>query len=343
LAPGNVTGPVTAGPRAASPGGQVVTIHQATKLQAPQADVATAEASVPFVHKPDPAPATDVDNLRNKVWSPDDNGRNRADQDWRAPGPDRPDFGQHQWDHDVRQWDRDWVRYDDDYRPIICNPYQDTLQIVYDYEGAPQIVVIPPFGSAVLDAADYGAYDFTALLLDAAGQAADVAVGSFFGGGYDPGDGLLPPPPPPLQTYDNVPIAVDYPNASYDPFLVSQVVDAGPDPQYGEDKVLLDGVTPVWGDWTQTPDGQREFDVNKTQQFPGLDTPAPGPLPGGYQLHLASKPSPGMPVRDIFVVACSAVVATLGLCAAVAFAVARRRRRRAWQYPLPFPRLPVPH
>jgi hypothetical protein len=320
-----------------------VTIHPATKLQAPQADVTTAEASVPFEHKPDPAPAADVDNLRNKVWSPDDSTRNRGDQDWRAPGPGGPDFGQHQWDHEVRQWDRDWVRYDDDYRPIICNPYQDTLQIAYDYEGAPQIVVIPPFGSAVLDAADYGAYDFTAVLLDAAGQAADVAVGSFFGGGYDPGDGLLPPPPPPLQTYNDVPIAVDYPNASYDPFLVSQVVDAGPDPQYGEDKVLLDGVTPVWGDWTQTPDGQREFDVHKTQQFPGLDAPAPGPLPGGYQLHLASKPSPEIPARDVFVVASSAVVATLGLCAAVAFAVARRRRRRAWRYPLPLPPLRVPH
>ena len=106
--------------------------------------------------------------------------------------------------------------------------------------------------------------------------------------------------------------------------------------EYGEDKVLLDGVTPVWGDWTQTPDGQREFDVHKTQQFPGLDTPAPGPLPGNYQLHLASRTSPGMPARDVFVVATSAVVATLGLCGAVAFAVARRRRRRAWHYPLPY-------
>jgi hypothetical protein len=310
----------------------VVTIHQATTMQAPQADVTAAEASVPVEHKPDPAPTADVNNLRAKVSWPgtDGNGRNRSGQDWRPPDPDRPDFDRHQWDHQVRQWDRDWIRYDDDYRPIICNPYPDALQIVYDYEGAPDIVVIPPLGSAVLDAADYGAYDFTAVVLDAVGEAADVAVGSFFGGGYDPGDGLLPPPPPPLQTYHDVPIAVDYPSASYDPFLASQVVDAGPDPQYGEDKVLLDGVTPVWGDWTQTPDGQREFDVHKTQQFPGLDTPAPGPLPGNYQLHLASKASPGMPARDVFIVVSSAVVATLALCGAVAFAVARRRRRRAW-------------
>ena len=333
-APQNGTGP-NAVPRGASPGGQVATVHQATTMQAPQQDVATAEASVPVEHKADPAPAQDVANLRDKVRLPTTgaNGVNRDGQDWRAPGADRPGSDQHRWDHQVRQWDRNWVRYDDDYRPIICNPYQNQLQIVYDYDGAPEIVVIPPLGSAVLDAADYGAYNFTALVLDAAGDAIDAAVGSFFGGGYDPGDGLLAPAPPPVDTYDDVPVAVDYPDATYDPFLVNQLVDAGPDPQYGEDKALLDGVTPVWGDWTQTPDGQRQFNVHKTQQFPGLDAPAPGPLPGNYQLHLASKESPGMPARDIYIVGASAAAATLGLCGAVALAISRRRRRWTWYYP----------
>lgn len=304
-------------------------------MQAPQQDVATAEASVPVEHKPDPASAADVDNLRDKVHSPptDANGWNHDGQDPHAPGPDNPDYGQHRWDHQVRQWDRNWVRYDEYYRPIICNPYQNQLQILYDYDGAPEIVAIPPLGSAVLDAADYGAYNFTALVLDAAGEAVDAAVGSFFGGGYDPGDGLLPPAPYPLTSYDDVPIAVDYPDESYDPFIANQLVDAGPDPQYGEDKALLDGVTPVWGDWKQTPDGQREFDVHKTQQFPGLDAPAPGPLPGNYQLHLASKASSGMPARDLYVVAVSAVVATVGLCGAVSWAISRRRRRWTWYYP----------
>ena len=331
----------SASPRGASPGGQVVNVHQAITMQAPQQNVATAEASVPVEHRPDPASASDVDNLRDKVrWPPTGaNGWNPDGQRGRAGGADHPDFDQHQWDHQVRQWDRNWVRYDDDYRPIICNPYQNQLQIVYDYDGAPQIVVIPPLGSVVLDAAEYGAYNFTALVLDAAGDAVDAAVGSFFGGGYDPGDGLLPPPPPPLTTYDDVPIAVDYPDSSYDPFLVNQVVDAGPDSQYGADKILLDGVTPVWGDWTQTSDGQREFDVHKTQQFPGLDPAAPGPLPGSYQLHLASKASPGTPARDLYIVATSAVAATLGLCG-LAWAASRRRRRRRWYHPLP---QPVPH
>jgi hypothetical protein len=313
-----------------SQAGQVITIHQADKLQAPQQDVAQAKASVPTEYRPNPAPAADLDGLRKDVQfsSTDGNSPHRDDQDGRAHDRAWRDPDQHDWDHHVRQWDRDWVSYDDDWRPVICNPYQDELQVVYDYDYAPQIVVIPPLASAVLDVADYGAYNFTAVLLDAVGQAVDVAVGSFFGGGYDPGPDLpLPPPPPPVVTYDDVPVSVDYPDTTYEPFLVSQVVDAGPDPQYGEDKVLLDGVTPVWGQWAQTPDGQRQFDVHKTQQFPGLDNPQPGPLPGNYQLRLASKTAPGMPVRDVFIVAASAVVATLGLCGAVAFAMSRRRPR----------------
>jgi hypothetical protein len=311
--------------------GQAISIHPADKLQAPQQDVAAAEASAPVEHRPDAAPTTDVDNLRREVAAPstNDNGEIRNGQNWPMPDPGRPDPDQHGWDHQVRQWDRDWVRYDDDWRPVICNPYQTPAQIVYDYGDAPQIVVIPPLASAVLDVADYGAYNFTAALVDTVGQAVDVAVGSFFGGGYDPGPDLPPPPPPPpVQTYDDVPVSVDYPDATYQPFVVNQVVDAGDDPQYGEHKVLLDGVTPVWGQWTQTPDGQRAFDVHKTQQFPGLDAPQPGPLSGNYQLQLANKTSPGMPARDVFVVAASAVVATLMTCAA-GFAVWRRRRVRA--------------
>jgi hypothetical protein len=67
--------------------------------------------------------------------------------------------------------------------------------------------------------------------------------------------------------------------------------------------------------------------VVAAEQVPTADGPVPpGPLPGGYQPHLASKPSPGMPTRGVFVVASSAVTAALGLFAAVAFAVARRRR-----------------
>src|SRR5271169_105795 len=64
----NGVGP-NAAPRGESPAGQAVTVHQATTMRAPQQNVATAEASVPVEHKPDPAPAADVANLRDKVNS----------------------------------------------------------------------------------------------------------------------------------------------------------------------------------------------------------------------------------------------------------------------------------
>src|SRR5581483_4045019 len=175
----------------------------------------------------------------------------------------------------------------------------------------------------------YGAYSFTALVTDAIGTAINVAVGSFFGGGYYPGPFVAPPPPPPpLLTYDNVPVEVNYPDATYQPFTVQRIVDVGDDPQYGEHKVLLDGATPVWGQWTQTPDGQRQFEVHKTQQFPGMEDPQEGPLPGNYQLRLANDSSPrGVTTKDMFVIVADAVVATLALCALAAFGISRRRSR----------------
>jgi hypothetical protein len=232
----------------------------------------------------------------------------------------------------VRQWDRDWVHYDEYYRPVICNPYRYPVKIVYIYLGAPRIVVIRPWASILIDAPIYAAYSFTAFVLDGIETAIDVAVGTFFGGGYYPGPGLAPPPPPPpLLSYDNVPVFVNYSQARYEPFVVRRIVDVGVDPVYGGNKALLDGVTPVWGSWTQGENGQRQFVVTKTQQYPGLDFPEEGPLPAGYQLRLASdNSSPGFSNRDIFGLASSAVVVTLGLAWA-GFEIGRRRRPR----PLP--------
>ena len=175
----------------------------------------------------------------------------------------------------------------------------------------------------------YAAYNFTALVTNPVNQALDVAVGSFFGGGYLPGVGQpLPPPPPRLLNYANVPVQVRYPDATYQPFRVSKIVDVGPDRQYGEQKVLLDGVTPAWGVWKQTPSGERSFEVHKTQQFPGLDDPRPGPLPGDYQLTLASEESPGeMNKRDVYLIAVAVACGALSI-GAVALAVFMGRRRR---------------
>ena len=272
-----------------------------------------AKASAPVELRPDSAPTADVDGIRNAIsLSANVNADGRHDG--------------HDWNKPVRQWDRDWVRYDDWYRPVLCNPYRQHVKIIYVYQYQPRIVVIPALASVVLNAIEYGAYNFTALLLNPVGTILNAAVGTFFGGGYYPAPYLAPPPPPPpLVTYDQVPVVVSYRQATYEPFLARRIVDVGDDVRFGERKVLLDGVTPVWGQWRQTPDGQRLFEVHKTQQFPGLEDPQEGPLPGGYQLQLASTPPPGLTAKDVYVIAAGAVVAALAI-SSTAFGITRRRQ-----------------
>jgi hypothetical protein len=298
-------------------------------LKAPEQDVVLAKSAKP-VEQPEPvaAPKQDVDAIAKAIDLPnfdrdvrDGNGA-RKDRDF-FPGGDR------QWDRNVRQWDPNWVEYDDYYRPVFSNPYRNPVKIVYIYQNAPRIVYIPPLARIVLEVAQFAAYSFTAIVTNTINQAVNVAVGSFFGGGYYPGIGLpLPPPPPPLFRYDNVPVQVRYSNNRvYEPFRVQRIVDVGNDNQYGERKVLLDGVTPAWGEWTQTAAGERQFEVHRTQQFPGLDEPREGPLPGDYQLRLASdESSTGLDRRDIYLLATAVVLGVLSL-GAVAWVVLLGRRR----------------
>jgi hypothetical protein len=206
------------------------------------------------------------------------------------------------------------------------------MRVVYQYQGAPRIVMVPPLGSIVMDVVDSAVYNFTAAVVDAAAAPLDVAVGSFYGGGYDPNSGLpLPPPPPPPPYYENVPVRVRYSQADYQPFVVSQVVDVGNDPQEGEEKVLLDGATPAWGQWTQTDSGGRQFEVHKTQQLPGIDTPAEGPLPGNYQLTLANAsqplPASGFTTAEMVMIAAAIGVAVVAF-GVVGFVLIRRRSQR---------------
>ncbi|OBG12176.1 hypothetical protein A5765_15405 [Mycolicibacterium celeriflavum] len=236
----------------------------------------------------------------------------------------------------VRQWRPDWIEYDQYYRPVLMNPFRAPVRIVYVYDMRPRIVYIPPLSRLVIEAAQFAAYSFTAAVLSPINMAANfaraatnIAVGSFFGGGYFPGVGLpLPPPPPPVLRYDNVPVLVNYSNARYEPFRVRQIVDVGEDPVYGGRKVLLDGATPAWGEWTQTASGERQFEVHRTQQFPGLSEPAEGPLPGDYRLRLASDEAAtgGLTGRDIFLMVSAGVIGTLGFGAiGLAFFLGRRR------------------
>ncbi len=301
-------------------------------VTAPAEDIATAKAAAAVdVKLPEPAPVHDVADLAKVVNVANFQFDTRADWDRRD---NRPDWDRHDnrpmgrdWDNRVRQWRPDWVQYDDYYRPVLFNPYRDPVRVVYVYRNAPRIVYIPPLQRIVMEVADLAAYSFTAVVVNAVNTAVNVAVGSFFGGGYYPGVGVpLPPPPPPVLSYANVPVQVRYSDAVYQPFRVQRIVDAGDDVQYGERRVLLDGVTPAWGQWTQSPRGERQFEVHRTQQFPGLDEPREAPLPGDYNLQLVNDQK-GLenPNKGLIIAAVTCGLLSLG---AVGLSVYIGRRRR---------------
>lgn len=291
-----------------------------TLAAAPQ-DLKLAQEAVPVQQNPPPAPQADVNRIRDLVLAPPDtNGSavpSLSAQDDVVAAERR-----------VVLWQQDWVQYDEYYRPLIFNPFPDPLQVVYLLAGAPRILVIPPLGRIVTEVPQLGSYNFTALRLNAFGIPIDVAVGNFFGGGYFPGPGLPPPPPPPpVITKTDVPVKVKYTNAEYKPIRVKKVVDVGPDPVVGEHKVLLDGVAPAWGEWKQTENGERQFEVHKTQSFPGMEEPQEGPLPGDYPLQLVSDSSPtGLSAKDVALIGGAVVVALLAV-GAIVFTVFLGRRR----------------
>jgi hypothetical protein len=320
---------------------KVIETAEPQTLQAEKQDIELAKAAKPIEEKvPAPAAENDVAAFSNSInLSLGRNGINAgANTDFRFRDRD----GDRDWDwaRKVRQWRPEWVEYDRFYRPIFLNPFRAPVRIVYIYDFRPRILYIPPLARIVLDVARYAAYSFTAMILnpinaavdlaqDVVATAANIAIGSFFGGGYVPRAGLpLPPPPPPVLRYDNVPVLVRYAQRTYEPFRVRRIVDVGDDRQYGGRKVLLDGVTPAWGQWTQTANGERQFEVHKTQQFPCLDTPQEGPLPGDYPLRLASDETStgGFTGRDVFLFVAAGVIGTLGFGAiGMAFFLGRRR------------------
>lgn len=336
----DATGDTKSDPSTVSKAAQRIPTAQPDTMQAPEQDIEFARQSKPVELKPEPAKKNDVDFLssainvdsKTKLGPVESEFRAGSEfsighRDWdRDRDHDRDwDWDKKHWDHKVRQWDRRWVEYDDWYRPVFCNPYRAPVRIVYIYERAPRIVIVPPLGRAVIDAAALAAYSFTAVVLNSANLAADVAVGTFFGGGYIPPIGAPFVPPPPLLRYDNVPVQVRYSNATYQPFRVNQIVDLGDDVQYGGRKVLLDGATPAWGQWTTSPTGERQFEVHRTQQYPGLGDPQEAPLPGDYRMQLASDES-AADRTQMYLTAAAGVVGGLGL-AALGLALYLGRRR----------------
>jgi hypothetical protein len=312
-----------------------VALAQPETLQAPEQDVQLARRSKPIEVKPEPAAKQDVDALSNAINLSSKTKLGPFDSELEAGSKLSVDRDR-LWDRRVRQWDRDWIEYDEFYRPIIFNPFRAPLRIAYALANVTRILVIQPLARVVVDVAELAAYSFTAVVLGAAtavtglaNVAADVvnvAVGTFFGGGFVPQVGVPLVAPPPLLRYDNVPVQVRYSNANYEPFRVRQIVDVGDDVQYGGRKVLLDGATPAWGQWVTSPTGERQFEVHRTQQYPGLGEPQEAPLPGDYQMQLASDESAGLDRTQMYLIAAAGLVAGLGFGAlGLAFALGRRR------------------
>ena len=118
----------------------VTTTPEPQRLEAAPEDIKIAEQAKPVEEVPPPAPAAAVDELRNlvltgevKTGAGDPNGAN-AEATLKVEAK-------------VAQWQPDWVQYDKYYRPLIFNPYNEPLKLVYDVGGQPRIVIIEPLGS----------------------------------------------------------------------------------------------------------------------------------------------------------------------------------------------------
>ena len=180
-------------------------------MQAPEQDIQLARQSKPIEVKPEPAKKEDVDFLSSSLNMPSKNKLGPFESEFNvgsefSVGGDRDrdrgtrrDWDKKHWDKKVRQWDRNWIEYDEYYRPIIFNPFRAPVRIVYVLRECHR-------GSwssrrwrrVVVDAAEFAAYSFTAVVLGAANAVdrrtlrplVNVAVGTFFGGGYIPAVGL---------------------------------------------------------------------------------------------------------------------------------------------------------
>ena len=265
---------------AVSRAARVIEQSQPQTLEAPEEDIQIAKSAKIVEVKPDPAPKQDVDALSGELNL--DLNLGRRDSVNADTNAEVRLASARVWDRDVRRWSPDWVRYDEFYRPIILNPFRDPVRIVYVYENATADRVDPASGAGRPRGGRVrGVQLHRAVLATASGhrqrrrsRRRQRRGGHLLRRRLRPGVGLpLPPPPPPVLRYDNVPVLVRYSNATYEPFRVSRIVDVGDDVRFGERKVLLDGATPAWGVWTQIASGERQFEVHRTQQFPGLDAP----------------------------------------------------------------------
>lgn len=278
----------------------------------PQSDVELAQATAPVDVTPQPATPTQVQELTQAL----------------AAYTSTSSTSSSSWSSTVTQWNSSWVGYDTYYRPVFTNPYRDTLTLVYTYDNVVQVVDVAPLQRGVLAVPTPGVYVFTAVTRAESGQIATVSTGSFSGGGYVPAAGQQPPrKPTEPTTYQNVLVALRYTATASQPFRVKTLTDLGDDPAAGARRVLLDSETPVWGRWSTAPNGERLFEVTKSQQLPGLTAPAQGALPG-YDVRMTGAETRS---ADSWVTPAAIGAATCGVLAVagVGCALAAGRRRRA--------------
>lgn len=265
-------------------------IVQPEVLEASEEDVRLAESLPSVQSTPETLQPSEIDDIKNRLGIATDLSSGVASTSG-AP--------------QVVQLPQQWVDQDDNRKPVISNPLDDWLQLFYVDRGHTLTLKIPPGKSTAIDVAP-GVYDITAIVLDAFGKLLKASVGSIISG-----------PPPHSDT--DVPVLVD---KSGEKFRVGKLTDLGDDPDVGgERKVLLDGGTPAWGRWTQTTTGERQFEIHKTQQFPGIDAPAEGPLPG-YRLVADDEPFSS---SDVLLIVLAAIIAAVAIGATISRVIRRRR------------------
>jgi hypothetical protein len=232
---------------------------------------------------------------------------------------------------DVLHLDQGLINYDNFLRPVIINPFGRALHLFWQIAGGVvQEIVIPALSQRFTEITQLGPIPVIAILPSETGEPDQVTTAVINGGGHDPGPDQPPPPAPPAPTeYQDVCVAVRYGDTHYKPFIVRKIVDVGDDQQYGEHEVLLDGVTPAWGAWTQSAEcgtqfEGRQFEVHKAQRLPGVDEPTQLSPPAGYPVELVThSTSSGF---GKFLVLAALIIAAL-ILAAVLVAIIRAKIR----------------
>jgi hypothetical protein len=287
---------------------------------APDADEHAAEIADAIEVDPGVANTAEIDDLREVVESTLTTTTSSSSSTTTSSS----------WSQSVTSWSSSWVSYDSYYRPIIVNPYQTPLQVVYTYDDGPRIITVNPLQRVVVDAKTPGVYSFTALTMKDPKTVATASVGSFSGGGYKPAPGQPPPAKPAApKSFDNVLVQIRYAADSSKPFRVKKLYDLGDDPSVGgARRVLLDGEVPAWGQWTKTSSGEALFAITKTQELPGLNAPAEGPLPGYKVQLLANEHSAKHSVWDGVWIWVGIAAAGVVVAGGIVFAVVTSRRRK---------------